>query len=140
MNKFAVPYGVLDPKPYNSQTYRFYETFRSCFSRICDPLGRPGARKTDTSRSPDDPGTIPSMIFWSFLASFYLLKRLTNFILEKSMKKEQKLKNFSLQTPPKIHPKTSQNRSSKTYMFYRRFFDEKNMFSNIEFLKNINFT
>ena len=52
--QFAVPYGVLDPPPYNSQTYRFYETFRSCFSRICDPLGRPGARKKDTSRSDGD--------------------------------------------------------------------------------------
>lgn len=38
--KFAVPSGVLDPRPYNPQTYWFYETFRSCFSRICDPLGK----------------------------------------------------------------------------------------------------
>ena len=80
------------------------------------------------------------MIFWSFLASFYLLKRLSNFIFEKNMKKEQNLKNFSLQTLPKSILKRVKIEVPKHICFIDVFFDEKNMLSNIETLNNINFT
>ena len=77
---------MLDPKQYNSQTYRFYETFRSCFSRICDPLGRPGARKIDTSRSGQ----------WFFGAFWPLFTCLNAYRISSSKKTWKKSKNWRI--------------------------------------------
>ena len=39
------------------------------------------------------------------LAHFWLIKRLSNFIFEKNLKKLQKSMDFGFQNPPKVHPK-----------------------------------
>ena len=47
--------------------------------------------------------------------------------------------NFRFQNPPKVHPKTNQNRSSNKYVFFRHVFDKKHCTFKCQNLENINF-
>ena len=131
----AAPEGccVLDPKQ-DTAKYSPERLIRKNPNtwQIWNPPYNPSQGVRTYRRAP--PKKIRGPSLFAFFRDFLLSKTRSKFYMKKTSKKLPKSMVLGSQNPPKIHPKSIQNRASKKHSIFHQFFFDLFVFFNIQFL------